>query len=326
MTDEIFGNITALEAFSSMFRSGRIPHSILIYGEKGLGKKLLAKRLAMALLCENRRDGIPCGECRSCRNIMKNVHPDVIFPEKSGKLMTYTAEICREVCSDCIVLPNDGSAKVYIFSDCDSIKIPAQNSLLKIVEEPPGHVYFIFTASSKDVFLPTIISRVTGIPVCPCSIDECISALVKKGHSVEEAEAAADVFGGNIGKCIGYIGDEALREVTGLTKSAADSIIRGDEYGLLKILSSPVLKDREAMNGFLGMLSCIIRDSTVIKFGADAELSGCSRTLAQKLSDKFSVGSAEKIYRSIERAASDMKANVNPSLITAVLCGEIISS
>ena len=61
---------------------------------------------------------------------------------------------------------------MYIFSDADSIQLPAQNSLLKIVEEPPEFVYFIFTAASKDVFLPTIISRVISLGMSQCSEDE----------------------------------------------------------------------------------------------------------------------------------------------------------
>ena len=116
MTEKIYGNSFALQTFSSMFRSGRIPHSFLIYGEKGLGKKTLAKYLAMSLLCENRNDGTPCGECHSCRIAQKNVHPDIIFPEQSGKLNTYTVETCRHVCTDAFVVPNNSDIKIYIFA------------------------------------------------------------------------------------------------------------------------------------------------------------------------------------------------------------------
>lgn len=99
MNNKIYGNKFALDTFEAMFKSGRLPHSFLIYGEKGLGKKTLAKYLSAALLCE-KGTGIPCGECRSCRNAEKGVHPDIIYPEHSGKLNTYTVEACRHVCAD----------------------------------------------------------------------------------------------------------------------------------------------------------------------------------------------------------------------------------
>ena len=149
MSGKIYGNKTALQSISAMFRSGRLPHSFLIYGEKGTGKKMLADYFAAALLCENNTDGKPCGQCRSCRLAENKAHPEIIYPEKSGKLETYTVETCRNVCADSIVSPNNGAAKVYIFTDCDNLGLPAQNALLKVVEEPPLHVYFIFPAQSR---------------------------------------------------------------------------------------------------------------------------------------------------------------------------------
>ena len=224
MKNKIYGNKFALDTFEAMFKSGRLPHSFLIYGEKGLGKKTLAKYLSAALLCE-KGTGIPCGECRSCRNAEKGVHPDIIYPEHSGKLNTYTVETCRHVCADAFIAPNNGSAKVYVFTDADNIQLPAQNSLLKIVEEPPDFVYFIFTASSKDVFLPTIISRVTSVGVSPCTFDECAQALGIKGYESSRISEAMENFGGNIGMCVEYLENESLRVITSLTKRAADSII-----------------------------------------------------------------------------------------------------
>lgn len=325
MTGKIFGNEFALKTFESMFKSGRLSHSFLIYGEKGLGKKTLADYLAAALLCE-KGNGVPCGECRSCRNAAKGVHPDIIYPEQSGKLKTYTVETCRHVCSDAFIAPNDGNAKVYIFSDADSIQLPAQNSLLKIVEEPPDFVYFIFTAASKDVFLPTIISRVTSVGVSPCSRDQCAAALALKNYDSSQITQAMENFGGNIGMCTEYIENEELRNITALTKKAADSIINRDEYSLLAVLSSPELKDRYMSAVFLEMLDRIIRDCAALKFNENAPVISCYPRGAQKLADRISVKTAEKIHRSVNSAAADVKANVNSVLLMSALCGEIINS
>lgn len=325
MTDSIYGNKFALQTFESMFSSGRIPHSFLIYGEKGLGKKLLADYLASALLCE--KHGIrPCGRCHSCRIAGKKVHPDIIYPEQSGKLGTYSIETCRNVCSDAFVAPNNSEAKVYIFADADNIQLPAQNSLLKIIEEPPDFVYFIFTASSRDVFLPTILSRVTCIGASPCDKDECINVLTSKGYEKNQIESAVESFGGNIGMCREYIENEQLRTITALTKMATDSIIIKDEYSLLKVFSSPELKDRRILTAFLEMLDRLMRDSAVLRYNENIPLTSCYPKGAYRLSEKISAKTADRIHKYINNAAEDVKANVSSVLLMSALCGEIMDS
>ncbi|MBQ3565956.1 MAG: DNA polymerase III subunit delta' [Oscillospiraceae bacterium] len=326
MTEKIYGNSFALQTFSSMFRSGRIPHSFLIYGEKGLGKKTLAKYLAMSLLCENRNDGTPCGECHSCRIAQKNVHPDIIFPEQSGKLNTYTVETCRHVCTDAFVVPNNSDIKIYIFADADNIQLPAQNALLKIIEEPPAHVRFIFTAKSKDAFLPTIISRVTSVGASACTEKECITALSEKNYSDTDIKNAVNSFGSNIGMCIEYMENPQLQSVSALTKRAVNSIINKDEYSLLTVFSDPEFKDRSITAEFLKMLDNAIRDCVAIRYNPNISCSSCCKPEVSVLSEKLSVKSAMKIHTYLDKAASEIRANVSSALVMSALCGEIIDS
>ena len=325
MTDKIYGNSFALEAFSSMVQSGRMPHSFLIYGEKGLGKKTLSDYLAMLLLCD-KNGKKPCGECHSCIIARNKSHPDIIYPEQSGKLNTYTVETCRRVSADAFVAPNNGDKKVYIFADSDNIQLSAQNALLKIVEEPPEPVYFIFTAESREAFLPTILSRVTSIGVSPVTEDECKAALAFRNYDDGQIKAAVETFSGNIGMCVEYIENPQLQAVTALTKRAMDSIISKDEYGLLKTLSDSELKERAIVLAFLKQLDRVIRDSVVIRYNEDASLTGCYKSGAVKLSEQISVKSAMKIHKLLDEAAADVKANVSTSLLLSALCGEIIDS
>lgn len=325
MTDKIYGNNFALHTFSSMFKSGRIPHSFLIYGEKGLGKKMLAEYLAASLLCE-KGEGKPCGECHSCKIAAKKIHPDIIYPEQSGKLNTYSVEICRRICADAFIAPNNGNIKVYIFADAENIQLSAQNSLLKIIEEPPDFVYFIFTAPFRDSFLSTILSRVTCIGAAECSEDQCTAALAAKGYEGGQIKEAIEVFGGNIGMCVEYLENEQLKIITALTKRAADSIINKDEYSLLAVFSAPELKDRKDSVLFLEMIDRIVRDSAVIRYNEQAALTGCYPKGALKLSEKISAKTAEKIHMYLNQAAADIKANVSSVLLMSALCGEIMNS
>ncbi|MBE6846379.1 MAG: DNA polymerase III subunit delta' [Ruminococcus sp.] len=325
MMNKIYGNSFALQTFSSMFKSGRIPHAFLIFGEKGLGKKTLANYLAAALLCE-KSEGRPCGECHSCKIAEKKSHPDIIYPEQSGKLNTYTVETCRQVCADSFVAPNNGEKKVYIFSDADNIQLPAQNALLKIIEEPPAPVYFIFTAQTKDAFLPTIISRVTSIGASVCSENECTAALAMMDYESDKIAGAVEAFGGNIGMCIQYIENTQFQSVIALTNKAVDSIISRDEYGLLTVFFDSLLKDKTMALSFLKMLDLTVRDSLVIRYNENSPMAGCYKKGALKLSEKISARSVAEIHKHLNQAAADIKANVSTVLLMSALCGEIIDS
>lgn len=320
----MYGNKFIKDSLEAMHKSGRLPHVFIIYGERGLGKKTAAIYMAKTLLCE-KGGAKPCGECRSCRNTDKMIHPDLIFPERTGKLMAYSIDTCRSICSDSIVAPNNGDKKVYLFSDADNINIPAQNSLLKLIEEPPDFAYFIFTAVSKDTFLPTILSRAVSLDVSLCSDDECAGALAEKGYNSEQIKNAASIFRGNIGMCVEYLENETLQKIVELTKKASDSIINRDEYGLLTVFSSEILKDRNNSAVFLEMLDRVVRDAAVTKICNENKCIGCCPDKSVRMSGRLSVRSAEKIHNAIERAAADYRANVNQSLVMADLCGNMIA-
>lgn len=324
MIHKIYGNDFFRKSFEAMMTSGRIPHGFIIHGEKGIGKKAAALYIAKTLLCE-KGGKEPCNDCRSCRNMDKGIHPDLIIPERSGKLMTYSADPCRKVCSDAIIPPNDGSRKVYFFPDADNILTTAQNILLKIVEEPPSFVYFIFTAKSKQTFLETIISRVVSLGISPCSDEECREALESLGYEKEDIHNAVRVFSGNIGMCINYLEDETLREIVMLTKKAADSIINRDEYGLLLALSSSLLADREMTKVFLEMLDKVVRDAAVVQINPDGKCISCCPEQAARLGAKLRSNTAEKMHSFIAKASADRAANVNAQLVMAGLCGDIMS-
>lgn len=320
----MYGNEHLKNTFKTMLKSGRLPHGFIVYGEKGMGRKTAALYMAKALLCERGGD-IPCDDCRSCRNIDKGIHPDLIIPERTGKLMTYGINACREVCRDSIVAPNNGARKIYYFPDADNIQIPAQNTLLKVIEEPPEFVYFIFTAVSKDSFLTTIRSRVVSIGVSSCSTDECTAALAMRGYSSEQIQSAVRAFGGNIGMCINFLENEELQKIVQLTKKASDSIINRDEYGLLTALSSDTLKNKDSAAVFLELLDRVIRDAAVSQLAPTADCISCCPEEAMKLGKRLSAGTAGKIHNAIERAASDYRSNVSQTLIMAGLCGDIMN-
>ena len=149
---KIYGNKTLLSQTEGMVAAKREPHSIIIHGEKGLGKKTVARYIAAQLMCE-KHTGVPCGECRACRLIDKGVHPDLIFAKPNDKGNYLVEDIRDNIVGDAPVAPNEGDIKVYVIPDMDlsmQTTVQVQNILLKLIEEPPDHTALILTARSRE--------------------------------------------------------------------------------------------------------------------------------------------------------------------------------
>ena len=128
-----------------------------------------ARELAAAMLCEGTGPK-PCHTCRHCRKAEKDIHPDITqivrVPGKSGKLnRDITVGQIRDVGADAAVLPNEGRVKVYIFPRADEMNPQAQNTFLKLLEEPPAWAAFLLCTDNRDRLLPTIRSRCAEVRV-----------------------------------------------------------------------------------------------------------------------------------------------------------------
>lgn len=306
---KLYSKEAPAEATEAMKRTGRFPHAFLLTGEKGVGKKFFADHIAMTLLCET---GSACGECRHCRRILSGSHPDVIKPEKSGKKQIYNRDTIRGICSDAFVAPNDCDAKVYIFSDCESIEESTQNLMLKLIEEPPDTAYFIFTAVSGSVFLPTILSRVVTIGIPEASEKDCAAALADTGmYSTEQIDDAVKRFHGNIGCCMEYLDRGELAENSELCREIISAVADGNEYELLKALHK-IGDDRSRARLVLGLADKVIRDACIIRL-ENIPLIGCDPEGAERLSRTLSRRRAERIHEAINQAVTHCGGTANVS-------------
>ena len=321
---KIYGNAEVISALENMTAQKKTVQTVLFFGEKGTGKKTLAQYYIHLLMCENRQDGKPCFKCRACRNVADGIHPDVMKVEKSGKLGGISVETARKICLEAFIKPNNADKKVYLLEDCNNIDVRTQNTLLKIIEEPPEYAYFIFTAESKSKFLDTVISRCMCLGVSPCSESDCCNALSEFGFSSEQVESAVNCFHGNIGMCKDFLADEKLRENIRLTKSMADSIINKDEY-MLNLDFYGLGKERENIKLSLTLLDKLIRDAVVLNYDKNAELIGCYPEGARLLADMVTINSGDKVHQCIENARQAIDSNVNILLVITALCGEICS-
>lgn len=322
----VYGNEPLLRLIRTMAERDRLPHASLIYGEKGMGRKTLARYFAMTALCTG--EHAPCGVCPSCHKVQQDTdevhpHPDLIWVEHSGKKNGFSVETVRNICKDAIVAPNDGERKVYIFADCDGMDVRAQNTLLKLTEEPPPHVLLLFTATHKQVFLETMISRMMPLAVRPCTPVQCREALTASGVSTKEAERAVAACGGNIGKALAWLHSEDMQEMTRQVAAVTQAVTARRQYELLRLLAQ-YDRDRQKAAELIKLLDLQVRDAMMIKYGQTA-LTGCDRHSAEGLAGQLTVSRSRRMHNCLQEAYEALQANVSTKLVLAALGGGLLS-
>ncbi len=155
---QLAGNARLKENLSAALSRGHISHFYLLCGSEESGKHTLARLLAAAILCEN--GDKPCCKCASCRKVLAGTHPDVITVDDPEK-KTVTVDMVRQARSDVYIRPNEGSHKIYLIPRAHTMLDPAQNALLKVLEEPPQYGVFLLLSDTPEKLLPTVRSRCT---------------------------------------------------------------------------------------------------------------------------------------------------------------------
>lgn len=305
-----------------MCRNHHLPHALLLHGEPGCGKKTIARWFAMLTLCAHPA-AAPCGECRACRLIAEQAHPDVLEAEHSGKRMGFSVETVRKIRKEAAVLPNNGEKRIFCFLDADGMSVQAQNALLKSVEEPPPSACFVFTAQTPGVLLPTLLSRMTVKAVFPVSKGECAEALLRRGYAEQEVQRAVSRYDGNIGKCISFLEDEAVRQATELAAECTHAIAARDEYQMLRCLTAAAA-DRDRYRQVLLLLDTQIRDAALLTLDGSFDRLGCDRIGAEALSKEMTPTRTAKMHGAILEALTDLDGNVGSVLSATALCAALM--
>ncbi|MCM1298037.1 MAG: DNA polymerase III subunit [Firmicutes bacterium] len=323
---KIYGNKHALEQINGYAHSGRLPHSILFFGDSGTGKRTLADYTAMCCFC-SAEEGLPCMSCRSCKRIEEHIHPDVICIDCSA----IDKESLRNVLKGSFEMPVEGKIRVYIWQEFQLLSQENQNSLLTRLEEPSEKVRFILTSSNKNGVLPTILSRVTIIRTYPLTVSECASALAEMGF--DDCERAAEIYGGNLGLALNAARDKNSSVYMETAKTFVNAVCENKEYrALISLLTLPQPKEdkREPLKQTVFAAERLIHDGFAIASGGSGGL-GCDRALSKKLSEKYSAAVLNRlcgICRRFSAVTSDVNFNgkITANAFTAAIFGEIAKS
>jgi DNA polymerase III subunit gamma/tau len=160
---EVVGQEHVTEPLSTALAAGRINHAYLFSGPRGCGKTSSARILARSLNCERGPTPDPCGECPSCISLAPG-GPGNIDVTELDAASHGGVDDTRELRDRAFFAPAESHYRVFIIDEAHMITTQGFNALLKIVEEPPEHLVFVFATTEPDKVLPTIRSRTHHYP------------------------------------------------------------------------------------------------------------------------------------------------------------------
>ncbi len=232
MSFPLIGNAKIKQSVENCLRENRLPHAILIEGDKGNGRHTLAKYIASSAVCSG--ETVPCGECKNCVMAEGGNHPDivVIAPEE-GKKNISVAQV-RDVKNDAYIKPHMAQKKVFIIDYADTLNDQSQNALLKVLEEPPVAVTFILIAETKASFLETIISRCVVLTLSTPEKQLATEYILSKtDFSRIDVEEALEISQNNVGKALMLLAGKGDTEVSAAAKEFLECMLRSDSWGML---------------------------------------------------------------------------------------------
>lgn len=186
---EVVGQEHVTEPLINAIRAGRLNHAYLFSGPRGCGKTSSARILARSLNCAQGPTPEPCGECRSCKALAADGHGSVDVIEIDAASHGGVDD-ARELRERAVFAPVDSRFKIYIIDEAHMVTAAGFNALLKLVEEPPEYVLFIFATTEPDKVLPTIRSRTHHYPfrliAPPAMRDLCRRLCDEEGATVAD--------------------------------------------------------------------------------------------------------------------------------------------
>lgn len=293
--------------FENSIKNDRLSQAYIITGEKGMGKKTVARYIASLILCESHT---ACGKCPSCMSMQKGSHPDLVFLKRDEDKASLGVENVRAVKTEVYTRPAMSDYKVILVEEMHLATTQAQNSMLKMIEEPPERVVFLMLANTMSPILPTIASRSVITELSPLGTD------VLKRIS-PDSDYEIGMCGGNPGRLLKLSGDEDYREMRDTVSDAFFGALSAEPYAPYESASvlDKIKSDKEEI--FSVMLS-LSRDIYMQKTGLEIinkDKANYINTISAKLNER----GAYNIWNEIIKEQKERGKNGNFMMAVTLL-------
>ena len=318
--EDIKGQDNALEILKASLLGERVFSNYLFLGPDGIGKFLAAKNFAKAINCLEGQVG-PCEKCHSCKKVNSNTHPDVFFVEPKGISSSVGIDQIRSAIGRANLKPYEAKKKVFIVDNAHSMNSEASNAFLKTLEEPPKDTIFILISRSKDLLLPTIVSRCHVIKFRAAS-PEVISRVLEEKLNIGKTESRllGNFSSGRIGRAIKMKEEGAIERKNKIIDALSD-----ENRNFAEEIASH--QDREELKENLEFLVAYFRDVFLYKTTGNKETVFHSDKIKniEEDSQKLSSANLDYLINKIITFRSYVGYNVNPKMIIDVLSNQLRS-
>ena len=348
---EVIGQDHVTEPLRAALANNRVHHAYLFSGPRGCGKTTSARILARTLNCEKAPVADPCGECQSCQDLARDGSGsvDVIEIDAASHGGVDDARDLRE---RAFFAPVSSRFKVYIIDEAHMVSSQGFNALLKLVEEPPEHLKFIFATTEPEKVIPTIRSRTHHYPfrlIAPRTLSDHLAELCEKegvridaaalplvvragAGSARDSLSVLDQLLGGAGpdgvtydvatNLLGYTPDNLLDEVV-------DAFAAVDGAGVFGVVDK-VIETGQDPRRFTEDVLRRLRDLVIVAAVPDAPASGlidAPQDQAERLVAQAARFGKAELVRAADIVASgltEMRGATTPRLLLELICARLL--
>ena len=350
---DVIGQEHVTGPLSRALDGGNINHAYLFTGPRGCGKTSSARIMARSMNCEQGPTSNPCGVCQSCIDLAPNGPGSIDVIEVDGA--TYRGiDDTKELRERAVYAPVNSRFKVYIIDEAHQLTPPAVQVLLKLVEEPPPHLRFIFATTEPDKIIPTLRSRTHHYPfrlvsaktlaqhmalMCEregIAADPAALALVARAGagSVRDAQSVlGQVIAGSGPEGVTYADTVAQLGFTDetLLSQVVVAIANGDGGSLFTLIEQVVTSGHEPRR-FANDLLDHLRDLVVVTQVPDAATSGLFDIPNEQIDDLvsqaklFTPAQLVRVADLVSSGLSELRGAASPKLQLELLAARLVTN